>query len=423
MMSAPRALLRQAFDTAVAAAHPGAMVLQSALFERLLAAAPKGRAVVLAIGKGATEMAAAFEAQWPLAIPPSGLVIAPHGMAMPPGALNLVHGRHPHADASSVLAGRCAMALVSSLGPDDRLLVLLSGGGSALTMLPVEGVAQCELAALVDALMRAGAAIAELNCVRKHLGQVGGGGLAAACTADEIDLIALSDVPGDDIALIASGPFCSDPTTLAEARLILERYGIAVAPAIADALRNSANETLKPGDSCFARVRSEIVPTSVWIAPCAALLAEHGYAVTVLGTQIDGEASDITAPLAEAALAAAASGERRALLSGGEATVIVRGEGYGGPSAEVALRFAAAVGGGKPIHALFADTDGIDGPTANAGGFVGPDTLDRITAQGRSCEETLARSDSAGLFDALGDSLRTGPTGTNVNDFRLILVN
>lgn len=421
--SAQEALLRHAFRLAIDAASPGQLVRASSLLARLRRDPPTGRAVIFALGKGAIGMAEALVAEWPLVEPPTGLVIAPHGHDEPSLPFRVVHGSHPRADKHSAEAARRALDLMATLQPDDRLLVLLSGGGSALATLPVAGVSIRELATLINALMRMGADIAELNTVRKHLGQIGGGKLALASNAGSIDILALSDVPDDDIGLIASGPFSPDPTTLEDARLILARHDVAIPPTIADALSDPANETPKPGLACFGAIDTETIPASIWIDPVHAMLEAEGYAVTVLARQLDGDAHDIALSHALAAIAAAERGERRAIISGGEATVTVRGDGYGGPSAETALCFAALVQTCEHVHALFADTDGIDGPTRNAGAVVGPLTIKRIDRLGLCARTALSNSDSATIFDALGDAVVTGSTGTNVNDFRLVLVN
>ncbi|WP_430386332.1 glycerate kinase type-2 family protein [Blastomonas fulva] len=415
--------MRDAFALAVEAASPSNLVRRSMLLHRLTACPPEGEAVILAVGKAAAGMAKGLLTQWPLANPPRGMVLVPHGNARAIGELAVRSAGHPYADRHSLAAGAAMLDLVRGLGPKDRLLVLLSGGGSALASLPAPGVTLEEFNAVAESLMRLGASIRELNILRKNLGRVGGGKLCHAAGTRDIDLLALSDVSDDDPATIASGPFAPDGSSQADAVAVLARHAIAPAASVRRALADPANRTIRHRDPCFAGLHSEVVPVDLWIDPVAAFLAESGYAVDIPGRRLEGEARAIGIDHARTALRHAASGKRIALLSGGEATVRVRGTGYGGPSAEAALAFAGTTGGHAAIMALFADTDGIDGPTRNAGAVIVPGTLARISQCGRDVASALETSDSAALFDQTGDAFVTGPTGTNVNDFRLVLIN
>lgn len=420
---ARRSLLQSALKTAITAASPAKIVRDSGLLARLKVDPPSGRAIVFALGKGAIGMAEAMADAWPLDAPLTGLVIAPKDHTAPPLPFALVLGSHPRADVLSAEAGRHALALMATLQPEDRLLVLLSGGGSALASFPVGDVSIREFADLIDHLMRHGADIAELNVVRKHLGKIGGGKLALAGAPQRIEVLALSDVPGDTLDLISSGPFCPDPSTLADARLILSRYGAPISESVAAALADLGNETPKCDHPAFEGIMTEIVPSGIWIGSVIPLLERAGYPVVTLGAQLHGEARDIARLHANAALDASSKGQKLAIVSGGEATVTVRGNGYGGPSAEAALWFADLVQGHPGILAVFADTDGIDGPTTNAGAVVHPATINLIEAKDLCLRQALANSDAASVFDVIGDAVVTGPTGTNVNDFRVVLVN
>lgn len=415
--------MRAAFAVAIGAASPSNLVRRSRLLQRLSTCPPAGESVILAVGKAGADMAEGLMARWPLARPPRGMVLVPHGNARSIGNLEVRSGGHPYADQHSVAAGKAILDLVGGLGATDRLLVLLSGGGSALASLPAPGVTLEEFNAVAKGLMRSGASIGELNILRKNLGQTGGGKLCHACGTGDIDLLALSDVSDDDPATIASGPFVPDRSTQADAIAVLAGHRIEMAASVRRALADPANRTIPPCDPCFAGLHSEVVPVDLWIEPVTRFLAASGYTVEILGRRLDGEAGAIGEEHARAALRHVGSGQRIALLSGGEATVTVRGSGYGGPSAETALVFACATGGHAAIMGLFADTDGIDGPTRNAGAVILPDTAARIAQGGFDAAKVLAASDSAGLFDMTGDAFVTGPTGTNVNDFRLVLVN
>lgn len=413
------ALLRAMFDAAIAAADP-AKALPPRLPPR-----PRGRAAVVGAGKAAAAMARAVEGAWPGAV--EGLVVTRYGHACPTGRIRVVEAAHPVPDRAGIDAAREILAIARSLGEDDLLLCLVSGGGSALLTAPADGLALADKRAVTDALLRCGAAISEINCVRKHLSAVKGGRLAAAAWPARVETLAISDVPGDDPATIASGPTVADPTTFADARAVLEKYAIAPPPAVAARLAEAADETPKPGDPRLARAR-----TTVIAAPQAALEAAAAAARTagvrplILSDAMEGEARDIALAHAAIARQIALRGQPApapcVLLSGGETTVRVAGPGRGGRNAEFLLALAAALDGLPGVSALACDTDGIDGSEDNAGALVFPDTPDRAAAAGLDARECLARNDSFGFFSALGDLVTTGPTLTNVNDFRAVLV-
>ena len=393
--------------------------------------APKGRLVILALGKAAASMAAAAEAHY-AKMPGtkiSGLALTRYGHARPTRFVDVVEASHPVPDEAGVAASRRMLGLARELGPDDLALVLLSGGGSALAALPIEGVSLADKRALTRALLASGAPIAEINCVRKHLSLIKGGGLAAAIAPARFVTLAISDVAGDDPSVIASGPTVADPTTRADALGILERRAIEVPAHLREALK-AAPETPKPGAPIFAGARYEIAASGAGALTAAAALASaRGYEIVDLGDRIEGEARDVAAAHARLALEARASGCRRALLSGGETSVTIAAgtkPGHGGRNQEYALALDLALGGASGISALAGDTDGIDGGWGDAGdpagAFVLPDTLARAAASGIDAADLLARHDSGAFFNQLGDLLRTGPSFTNVNDFRVILV-
>jgi hydroxypyruvate reductase len=421
MMTDRASFLRELFDVAVAAASPARIVGASTLLAH--AGPPDIPTAILALGKASVGMANALHAQWPGAQDAATLAVTPRGSDCTATTFEVLTASHPYPDAASAAAGKRALAFVAGLTPQQRLIVLLSGGGSALTTLPVAGVDYRTLSRLIRELMAAGAPIDELNCVRKHLGQVGGGRLALACPAQQIEVLAISDVPRDDPALIASGPFVPDATTLNDARLVLHRYAIALPPSVMAALTDPLNETPKPGDPAFDRVRVETVPSSIWIAEVERHLRQRGYGIDCLGGQVDGDAHAVAQLHAVRALDHAAAKRRVAIISGGEATTVVRGPGVGGSNAEVALRFAELAGGCTGIAALFCDSDGIDGATTAAGAIIGPATLARAAEHGLSPRQSLAASDSGTFFATLGDAVVKGPTGTNVNDVRIVLIN
>jgi glycerate 2-kinase len=414
--------LRQLFAAAVAAVQPG-RCLPPALAASDAARAT-GRLRVIALGKAGTGlMQVACDT---LSRPFEGLLITPSGqsLANPPPWVRQLVGGHPVPDAGSVEAGREALAFVSALGPGDHLLALVSGGGSALMCAPPPGVSLVEKQALTRDLLRSGAAISEINCVRKHLSRVKGGRLAMAAFPATVETLAISDVPGDQPLLIASGPTLADTSTLAQARAVLARYGLDPAPSIRAALSDPANETLKPDHPQAARLSVQIIARAADALDAAAAVAVgSGLAVQRLGDQLEGEARDLGTAHAALALGMQPGDRPALLLSGGETTVTIRHPGgRGGPNLEYLLAMAVALGGAPGISAIACDTDGQDGTEPVAGAVITPTTLSRARALRIDAADHLARHDSHGFFAALGDLVPTGPTGTNVNDFRAILI-
>ncbi len=355
-----------------------------------------------------------------------GLAVTRHGFGAPLKRLKLVEAGHPVPDKSSVLAAEEAIAVARSAGPGDLALFLISGGASALCVAPAGAIALTEMQELTKALLRAGVRVHEINCVRKHVCRFKGGRLAAQASGANLVTLAISDTPGDQPEDIGSGPTCPDPSTLAEARSILSKYGIAPAPSVAAVLSDPANETPKPGDPIFANARYELVATGRDSLEAAGELARSfGYGVVMLGDSLEGEARDVAQCHAQLAKRCLAEGRRAAILSGGELTVTVAGQGRGGPNQEYALALAIALNGEPGIAALAADTDGTDGgtgaPDDPAGAFTGPRTIARAAALNLVPATFLENNDSTGFFRLTEDLLICGPTGTNVNDFRAIL--
>ena len=425
MTMPPRQLLRALFDQAVARAVPERCLPPH------LPPRPPGRLVVIGAGKAAAAMAAAVEAHYAHDARGldgiAGAVVTRHGHGHPTSRIAVIEAGHPVPDMHGVEGARRLLALVEGLGPDDHVLCLISGGGSALLTYPAPPITLDEMQALTRALLRSGAAIGEMNAVRKHLSAIAGGRLAAAAHPAPILTLAISDVPGDDPSTIASGPTVADPTTREEAIAVLRRFAIEPPAAIARRLADPACETPKPGDARLARARFAIVASArESLAAAAAFAQSQGYTPLVLGDDIEGESREIAAAYARLALdIKAGRGPVRppaAILSGGETTVTVRGRGRGGRDAEYLLALAIALGGAAGIHALAGDTDGIDGSEDNAGAIMTPDTLARARAAGIDPAARLADNDAYGFFAGIGDLVVTGPTLTNVNDFRAILV-
>ncbi len=418
----PRELLRRMFDAAVASAQP-ALCLPPHL------PAPDslgtGRLVVIGAGKASAAMARAVEDHW--LGPLSGLVVTRYGYAVPCQRIEIVEAAHPVPDAAGVAAAGRILSLVQGLSADDLVLCLISGGGSSLLTLPPPGATLADKQQLNRALLASGATIGEMNCVRRHVSAIKGGRLAAACHPARVLTLLVSDVPGDRPGDIASGPTVADPTSCADALEIVRRYGIEIAPALRTLLESGAGESIKPGDPRLARAETRIVAAPQMALEAAAAVARtEGIATHILGDAIEGEARDVGKVMAGIALQVAARGQPFAppcvLLSGGETTVTVRGHGRGGRNVEFLLSLAIALDGSRGIHALAADTDGVDGQEEIAGAVLAPDTLARAWAQGIRPKDRLADNDGHGFFQALGDSLVTGPTLTNVNDFRAILI-
>jgi hydroxypyruvate reductase len=401
-----RLLLEQSFRAAVAAADP------LRILPPHLPRPPRGRTFVAAAGKAAASMALAVEKHWPRAAPLDGIAITRYAHGLPTERIRVLEAGHPVPDAAGEAGARELLAGVRALGTDDLLLALVSGGGSSLLSLPADGVTMEGLKAMTRELLRCGAPIQEINTVRKHLSAIQGGRLAAACRAPVLALI-VSDVTGDDPTHIASGPCAPDPTSIDDARAVLRKYGIA-AP-------GPFSETPKPGDAVFARVENRVIATARRSLEAAAALFEaRGIAARILGDDITGEASEVARDMA---LEARAAKRPSVLISGGECTVTVRGSGgRGGRCGEFLLALAVALEGVPNVHAIAADTDGIDGSEDNAGALLEPDTLERAQAKGIDAKRMLDANDSYGFFAALDDLVVTGPTRTNVNDYRAILI-
>jgi hydroxypyruvate reductase len=413
----PRDLLPKMFEAAVAAASP------SLCLPPHLPPPPRGRTVVVGAGKAAAAMAQVVEASWPQAAPLSGLVVTRyhHGVGDLP-RITVIEAGHPVPDEAGEAAAARMLQMVHGLGPDDLVLCLMSGGASALLGLPAPGIDLAAKKAINRALLNSGAAIGEMNCVRKHLSAIKGGRLAQAAAPAEVVTLMISDVPGDDPSVIGSGPTVPDATTLDQAREVLHRYRIAVPQAVAARLNDPAAETPKPGDPVFARTRGVIIATPAASLEAAAQVAtQAGITPILLGDAIEGEAVSVARDMAAQALAQRGSAPC-VLISGGETTVTVRGKGRGGRNAEFLLGLAVALDGAAGIYAIACDTDGIDGTEDNAGALLAPDTLLRARGLGLDALARLHDNDGYGFFDALGDLVVTGPTRTNVNDFRAILL-
>ena len=423
--SGRREVLRGLFDAAVAAADP-ARCLPAWLPEP--PDSPMGRTVIVGAGKAAAAMARAVEDHWrgdPERL--SGLVVTRYGHGMPTRRIEVVEASHPAPDAAGQMAAARILGAVNGLTANDLVLVLLSGGGSALLAAPMAGITLEQKRAVTKALLTSGASIGEINCVRKHLSAIKGGRLALAAAPARVVTLAISDVPGDDLSTIASGPTVPDPTSCADALEIVKRYGIELPAAARQALLTGAAETPKTDNAGFLRCESHIIATAQGSLAAAANLARaQGFTPLVLGDTIEGEAREAARVLGGIALSVAAHGVPLAapcvLLSGGETTVTVRGAGRGGRNAEFLLGLALALGGNTRISAIACDTDGIDGSEDNAGAMVLPDTPARAVAAGIDLRARLVENDAYNVFAALGDLVVTGPTRTNVNDFRAILI-
>lgn len=416
----PRDILRSLFDTAVAAAQP-AQALAAAL-----PPPPKGRTFVVGAGKAAAEMAAALENLWPG--PLSGLVVTRYGHSAVTRSIEVLEAAHPVPDAAGQAAAQRLLALVSQAGPDDLILALISGGGSALLALPPPGVPLADIQTLYRLLLASGADIAQMNRVRKHVSGILGGRLAVAAPQTPMVSLLISDVPGDDPGLIASGPTVPDVSDRAEAQAILASYGIDPGPALRAWLASPLADTPAPDHPAFTGKQVRVIASPQQsLAAAAVRAASLGLAVLPLGDSIEGEAREVAKVHAGIARSIRQYGlpvkPPCVILSGGETTVTLRAKGgRGGRNAEFALGLAQALNGREGVYALAADTDGIDGTEDNAGAFVTPETLTRAQALGLSAPDFLARNDSYRFFEALDDLLVTGPTRTNVNDFRAILL-
>jgi hydroxypyruvate reductase len=419
-----RAFLDGLFRTAIAAAHPS-----SCLPPHLPPAPKSGRLIVLAAGKAAGSMAEAAEAAYADLGPDrlSGIAVARQGYGRPTRFIPMIEAGHPIPNAAGLEAAEQALKLAAGAGPDDLVLVLLSGGASANWIAPVEGLSLADKQAVTRALLRSGANIGEINTVRKHLSRIKGGRLARLAQPARVVTLAISDVPGDDPAVIGSGPTVPDPTTLADARAVVARFKLELPESVTRALADPNHESPKAGEAAFASSEFKLIarPADAFRAAEQAVRAA-GYECVMLGDRIEGEAREVAADHAAQALALQRQGRRAVILSGGELTVTIRGQGRGGPNQEYALALALALQGAPGIAALAGDTDGTDGgagsPDDPAGAAIDPSTLTRAASLGLDPAHFLADNNSTGFFTRLGDLVETGPTWTNVNDFRAIVV-
>jgi glycerate 2-kinase len=432
IMDDPKAFLKMLFDSAVSYAQPADVL--SGFMPR----PPRGRTIVVGAGKASAAMAHAFDALWPAQAPLEGLVVTRYGHTPPrpdylPQRIQVVEAAHPVPDEAGLDAAQRMLELVRNLSPDDLVICLISGGGSALLTLPAEGLSFTQKQQINQQLLECGAGITEINCVRKHLSRIKGGRLAQACTPAPLITLAISDVPGDDLSVIASGPTVPDDSTCADALQVIQRYGIELPAHILDALKADALETPKPDDACFQSNEVHLIATpqrSLEAAAAAARMA--GIEAHILSDEIEGESREVGKVHAALARYIARGGTPLnrpcVLLSGGETSVTLRprapgaARGKGGRAGEFCLGLAEALQDYPGIWALAADTDGIDGVEDNAGAFITPDTLARATAAACSLSEHVMRNDSYTFFKTLDDLFMTGPTHTNVNDFRAILI-
>jgi glycerate 2-kinase len=421
-MASETALLRRMFDAAVASAQPARCVPTHLPRPEELG---QGRLVVIGAGKASAAMAQAVEEHW--AGPLSGLVVTRYGYGAPCRRIEIVEAAHPVPDGAGLRAAQRMLETVQGLRPEDIVLCLVSGGGSALLPLPLPGLALADKQAVNRAMLASGATISEMNCVRRHLSAIKGGRLAAACHPARVIALVMSDVPGDQPLDIASGPTVADPTTCEDALAIVRRHRLVLPAAALALLESGRGESVKPGDHRLARAEIRLIATPQAALEAAAAVAEEaGYAAHILGDAIEGEARDVAKVMGGIALQVAARRQPFAppcvLLSGGETTVTVRGRGRGGRNVEFLLSLALALDRRAGIHALAGDTDGVDGQDEIAGAVLRPDTLARAEALGLRARERLDDNDAHGFFEALGDSVVTGPTLTNVNDFRALLI-
>ncbi len=418
MFNSP-ALLRQLFNAAIDSAKPALCV------PGFLPSPPRGRTLVVGAGKASAAMAQALEQHWQG--PLSGLVVTRRGHAVPCRHIEIVEAAHPVPDQAGLEAAKRILAMVQGLTEDDLVICLISGGGSSLLPVPGDGLTLADKQVLSRSLLRSGASIGEINCVRRHLSAIKGGRLAAACYPARVETLLISDVPGDRLVDIASGPTVGDPSSCDDALAILRRYAISVPKTVEDFLATPQAETIKPDDARLARCHTRLIATPQMMLEAAADAAlALGITPLILGDSLEGEARELGKVMAGIARQVVQHGQPLrppcVLLSGGETTVTVRGNGCGGRNVEYLLSLALALDGLPGVHALAADTDGIDGEADIAGALIGPDTLTRARSQGLNPRAMLDNNDAHRFFQALGDSLITGPTLTNVNDFRAVLI-
>jgi glycerate 2-kinase len=416
---ATRKFLRSMFDAAVAAAMPQQCVPQN------LPAKPKGRTIVVGTGKASAAMAQVFEKAWNG--PVEGLIVTRYGHAVPCKQIEIIEAAHPIPDDAGTNGAKRMLAMVRGLSADDLVVALISGGGSALLSLPAEGISVEEKRVVNRALLKSGAPISEMNCVRKHLSAIKGGRLAATAYPARVVSLVISDVPGDDLAAVGSGPTVADPTTFAQARAIIAKYKIDAPPAVIRHLESAVDETPKPGDPRLARAETKLIASPQKSLEAAAAIArKSGITPIILGDSIEGEAREVGFVMAGIALQSRRFGQPLpapcVLISGGETTVTVRGSGAGGRNVEFLMALALKLDGAEKITALAADTDGVDGAREVAGAFITPDTLARARAMGIDPWASLSNNDGHGFFENLKDQIITGPTLTNVNDFRAVFI-
>ena len=414
-----QALLRRMFDAAVAAAQPALCLPPH------LPSPPKGRTIVIGAGKASAAMARALEDHWKG--PLEGLVVTRYGYEVPCERIEIIQAAHPVPDAAGERAAERMLALVRGLTADDLVIALVSGGGSSLLVAPAAGLTLADKQAVNRALLASGATISEMNCVRRHLSAIKGGRLGAACHPAKVLTLLISDVPGDSPIDIASGPTVGDPTSCADALAIIDRYRIELPPAMRRMLESGDGETVKPDDPRLARneVRMITAP-QIALEAAAKVATEAGVTPYILGDSLEGEARDIGKALASITRQVVVHGQPFTppcvLLSGGETTVTLKGNGRGGRNVEFLLSLGVALDGLAGVHAMAGDTDGVDGVEEIAGAILTPTTLERAWAQGTNPRTSLDDNDGHGFFQALGDSVVTGPTLTNVNDFRAIVI-
>lgn len=417
----PTETLQAMFDAAVAAAQASTTIAAH------LPSPPKGRTIVIGAGKASGAMAQAFEQHWKGKID-VGLVLTRYDYGLPCEHIEIVEASHPVPDAAGQQAAARIREIVQGLSAEDLVICLISGGGSSLLSQPAPGLTLEDKQDINKRLLKSGATISEMNCVRKHLSTIKGGQLAAACAPAKVFTLLISDVPGDDPSAIASGPTVPDPTTFADAQAIIDKYQIDGPPAVLEHIRKAEVETPKPGDSCFDNTETHMIAAPQMSLEAAAEVArQHGYTPLILGDSIEGEASDVALVHAGIAQQVVRHGQPAqapcVLLSGGETTVTVRGKGRGGRNAEFALALTVALNGMENVYAIACDTDGIDGTEDNAGAIVTPDTLKRAEAKGLNAKAYLANNDGYSFFEGIENLVITGPTFTNVNDLRAIIVN